>query len=104
MTFDQLLKEEELLLEKKLATLNKKRKNKEEAANDGDRVVELTPEMKRKLRAHKHPDWQDDGGVKFKPGRERTVAAVRNVFAFFSKKIKNLSNVIIHPAFNSSNF
>lgn len=79
MTFDQLLKEEELLLEKKLATLNKKRKNKEEAANDGDRDVELTPEMKRKLRAHKHPDWQDDGGVKFKPGRERTVAAVRNL-------------------------
>ena len=43
MTFDQLLKEEELLLEKKLATLNKKRKNKKENFNDRDRVVELTP-------------------------------------------------------------
>ena len=34
MTFDQLLKEEQLLLEKTLATINKKTKKKEESAND----------------------------------------------------------------------
>ncbi len=79
MTFDELLKEEAILVEKSISAMNKARKRKQERENDADRVVELSPEMKRKLRAHKHPDWQDDGGEKFKPGRERTVAAVRNL-------------------------
>lgn len=79
MTFDQLLKEEEILVEKKISSLNKKKKKNLDRRNDEDKEAELTPEMKRKLRAHKHPDWRDDGGIKFKPGRERTVAAVRNL-------------------------
>jgi hypothetical protein len=90
MTFEQLLKEEEeIIFEKRISNLNKKRKRNQERENDAaDEKVELSPEMKRKLRAHKHPDWQDDGGVKFKPGRERTVAAVRNLCA---KKGKTIS-------------
>lgn len=79
MTFEQLLKEEEVLVEKKISSLNKKKKKNLDKKNDEDKETELTPEMRRKLRAHKHPDWKDDGGIKFKSGRERTVAAVRNL-------------------------
>lgn len=79
MTFDEILKEEELLVERSIHSMNKKRNAKrarEEAA--GDERYEFTPELKKKQRAHKHLDWHEDGRNKFKAGRERTVAAVRN--------------------------
>lgn len=80
MTFVELLEEEEkIILEKSIHAMNKAKKRRQERESDGDRVVDLSPEIKRKLRKHKHLDWQDDGGNKFKPGRERTVAAVRNL-------------------------
>jgi hypothetical protein len=79
MTFEELLNEEFILLEKSIHSMNKAKKRQQDRKADEDKTPEITPEMKRKLRAHKHPDWQDDGGEKFKPGRERTVAAVRNL-------------------------
>lgn len=89
MKFDELLNEELILFEKSIHSMNQKRKrNKEIEADKANEPVELSPEMKRKLRYHKHPDWQDDGGKKFKPGRERTVAAVKNLCA---KKGKSIS-------------
>lgn len=87
MTFDELLKEELLLIEKKISTLNKRKQRQQEREDNADKEVELSPEMKRKLRKHKHPDWEDDGGKKFKPGRERTVAAVRNLCAAKGKSV-----------------
>ena len=86
MTINQLL-EEELIVEKNLSVINKKKKKREENDKKPKEVI-LSPEEKRKLRAHKHPDWQDDGGIKFKPGRERLVAAIRNLC---KKKGKSVS-------------
>jgi len=90
MTIVQLFEEENMLLEKSLAALNKKRQRRLERDKEEEekrKHPELTPEMKRKLRAHKHPDWKEDGRVKFKSGRERTVAAVRNLCKAKGKSI-----------------
>ena len=79
MTFLELLNEEELLIEKSISAMNKARKRQQQREREaGDMTVELSSEAKRKQRKHKHLDWQEDGRNKFKAGRERTVAAVRN--------------------------
>ncbi len=80
MKFNELLEEEKnIILEKSIHAMNKAKKRNQERENDKDKEPEITPEMKRKLRAHKHADWKEDGRNKFKSGRERTVAAVINL-------------------------